>query len=410
MEETYSHHLLYARILLRQNKTTLARQAAQSAYNLARKQKSPGLEAQEMLAQIDRESADKTPPQIRIYSPLVAARGVIVVEATDKITVIGQASDESGIAQVMINGNPARLSADGNFDGETILIQEKNLITFGPWIRAAMKMMLTFSVDKKTEAVAQTLPINTEIYPAQEGGAAVHRALLFASNHYDYWDPLLNPIKDAQTIARELETIYGFKVEVLTDLLKDDVMIKIKEYARKQYGPNDQLFIFFAGHGQFDDIFKEGYVVARDSRNEDESKSSYISHSNLRTYINSIPCKHILLVMDVCFGGTIDPLIALRGQETNFDRDRDELINRKMRYVTRRYLTSGGKEYVPDGRPGQHSPFARQLLEALRSEGGSDGVLTLSEIIRYLEAITPQPRYGEFGLNEPGSDFLFIAH
>ncbi|NJO02569.1 MAG: caspase family protein, partial [Bacteroidia bacterium] len=169
------------------------------------------------------------------------------------------------------------------------------------------------------------------------------------------------------------------------------------------------LFIFFAGHGQFDEIFKEGYVVAKDSRFDDESKSTYISHSNLKTYINSIPCKHVFLVMDVCFGGTFDPQIALRGQQSNFESDREELINRKMRYTTRRFLTSGAKEYVPDGRPGHHSPFVRQFLEALRNGGGSDRILTISEILEYVSQSQPKPHYGEFGTNEPGSDFLFIG-
>jgi hypothetical protein len=77
--------------------------------------------------------------------------------------------------------------------------------------------------------------------------------------------------------------------------------------------------------------------------------------------------------------------------------------------VTRKYLTSGSKEYVPDGRPGEHSPFARKLLDALRNYGGDDKILTLEEISTYVEKVSPQPRLGEFGINEPGSDFLFMV-
>ena len=39
-------------------------------------------------------------------------------------------------------------------------------------------------------------------------------------------------------------------------------------------------------------------------------KKTYISHERLRRIIDSIPCRHIFLVMDVCFGGTFDPFIA----------------------------------------------------------------------------------------------------
>jgi len=50
----------------------------------------------------------------------------------------------------------------------------------------------------------------------------------------------------------------------------------------------------------------------------------------------------------------------------------------------------------------------RKFLEALRSYGGRDGITTVSDILQYLERVDPQPRFGEFGDNEPGSDFLLI--
>ena len=86
-----------------------------------------------------------------------------------------------------------------------------------------------------------------------------------------------------------------------------------------------------------------------------------------------------------------------------------EYIQRKLRFKTRKYLTSGGKEYVPDGRPGRHSPFAAKLLESLRNYGGKDKIITLPEIMVYVEKLNPEPRTGPFGDNEPGSDFIFVA-
>jgi hypothetical protein len=117
--------------------------------------------------------------------------------------------------------------------------------------------------------------------------------------------------------------------------------------------------------------------------------------------------------MDACFGGTFDPFIsssAHRGGTGLYDElENNEYINRKLKLRTRKFLTSGGKEYVSDGRPGQHSPFTRKVLEAIRSYGGEDNVLTLSEIKAYVEKIDPEPRFGEFGTDQPGSDFIFIV-
>jgi len=247
---------------------------------------------------------------------------------------------------------------------------------------------------------------------AFEGESYLHSiALIFASNVYDTYGELINPVFDARTIGLELENNYNSYVEVVENPTLNEVAARIREYAKKSYNDNDYLLIFFAGHGTYDEVFKEGYVVFRDSRADDVAKSTYLSHSNLRTMINNIPCNHILLVMDVCFGGTFDPLIASRSRATDMyaDISNEEYLARKSKYKTRYYLTSGGKEYVPDGRPGQHSPFARKFIEALRNFGGTDKILTVNEILQFIEKVDPQPCFGEFGNNEPGSDFILMS-
>jgi hypothetical protein len=112
--------------------------------------------------------------------------------------------------------------------------------------------------------------------------------------------------------------------------------------------------------------------------------------------------------MDVCFGGTLDPEIAA-GRGPNINDPDKEFLAKKLSHTTRRYLTSGGKEYVSDGIPGEHSPFAKKFLEALRTYGGSDRILTLAEIKVKLQKLEPTPRQGEFGKNENLSDFVFVA-
>lgn len=139
------------------------------------------------------------------------------------------------------------------------------------------------------------------------------RALIIGTDEYDEWGDLTNPVFDATTIEKELSEFYGFETELLVNPSKRDVLNKIREYAKKSYLPDDQLLIFIAGHGQFDEVFTEGYLVAKDSKKNDEAKESYISHSTLRTYVNNIPSNHTFIVMDVCYGGTFDQAIARAG-------------------------------------------------------------------------------------------------
>ncbi|MEJ0031236.1 MAG: caspase family protein [Bacteroidota bacterium] len=215
-------------------------------------------------------------------------------------------------------------------------------------------------------------------------------ALIFATDQYDNWPDLVNPVFDARTVAEELRKTYGFKVEIIENATQNDILKKLREYIEKKYKPLDQLFIFFAGHGNYDATFGEGYLVPREALTKDEAKTSYLSYNRLRSVVNNIPAEHIFLTMDVCFGGTFDQTLASsRGLEADEYKEKSaaEFITQKLTYKTRKFLTSGGKQYVSDGIPGKHSPFARALIEALRSKGGRDGILTLSEITPFVEKL-----------------------
>lgn len=237
-------------------------------------------------------------------------------------------------------------------------------------------------------------------------------ALIIATNEYDEWDDLINPVFDATTIGDELKENYGYKVDMVLNPTKSELLRKLREYNSMNFLPNDQLFIFIAGHGKFDDLIKDGYLVCKDSKKVDDTHESYLPFSYLRTAIDNNPSRHVFLVMDACFGGTFDQAIAKRGGDDNMYREitQDEYITKKLKFKTRLYLTSGAKEYVPDGRAGKHSPFASKLVEALRGYGGKNKVLTSQQVFWYVERVKPEPRFGTFGDNEPGSEFVFVAN
>ena len=131
--------------------------------------------------------------------------------------------------------------------------------------------------------------------------------------------------------------------------------------------------------------------------------------------MNRVKCNRILLVIDACFGGTFDPQISSKRGQNDLvyaSATKAEILARKSTLKTRLFVTSGGKEYVPDGRPGANSPFAAQFLRALRTYGTQDGtgILTFNDVIQFVDQVKDnQPRYNWFGDAEPSSDFWFIA-
>jgi len=338
---------------------------------------------------------------LNIIQPNVIENGEVYHTKDDKTIIKGKVSNPLLVQSLTINGQVVELNSEGYFNEEVRLIKYfDNIIS-----------IVAFTNDnsflKKDYIIHRQLQGDNDKY---NGRLGKDYALIIATSEYNEHNNLVNPLFDARRIGSDLTDLFGFQVDLLKNPTQNQLYLKIKEYSKREFSDDDQLLIFLAGHGEFDNTFKEGYIVCKDSRKNDEAKSSLVSHSNLRTIINNIPCKHILLVMDVCFGGTFDPSIAHRGGDIYERTDNNTFIKRKMQYKTRVYLTSGGNEYVPDGRPGHHSPFAHNFIEALNSGGGKDGILTLSEIMSYVEKTVPEPRVGGFGDNQPGSDFLFIIN
>lgn len=368
---------------------------------------SVSLLAQEFSAKTEpfKLSVQANAPELRWINPATDN----LVSANKSILIRIKVESTTAIADVDFyqNGDEIEMSRGislgGNTSRETMIEQQINLLQ-GP---NEIKVVVENEEGGVSESV-RNISYNVLITERTD------YALIFAVNDYEEWGDLTNPIYDAKAVEQELSEYYGFKTELVLNPTKRDVLSKVREYAGKSYQPKDQLMIFFAGHGKFDEVTRMGYLATVDSKFSDEVSDSYISHSAYRDYINNIPCEHILVVIDACFGGTFDQALARAGSrgadQQYYELTKTEFIERKLKYRTRKYLTSGGKQYVPDGRPGAHSPFARKLLEALRNYGGSDKILTYTELMTYFEAITPMPRSGEFGANEPGSDFIFVTY
>lgn len=315
---------------------------------------------------------------------------------SNRLMLRGRVLAKYGVADFRINNEPIQLLDNGFFQHEVLIPMER-------WF---IPMVAKDFNNQKIERKFVTQRGTTD---ASMGRGGRDYALIIATDQYDELEQLNNPVFDATTIQKDIEEIYGFETHVLKNATKREVLTEIRNYAKRQYARGDQLFIFVAGHGDFDAVTKQGYIAARDSRKGDDIKESYISHALFREQVDNIGCRNILLVLDVCFGGAINPVVAARGGENENEMERLRFIGKKLTYAARRLITSGERTYVSDGVKGEHSPFARGFIESLRSRGGKDGILTFSEIIPFIEKLPKQPTWGEFGTNEPGGDFLFVT-
>lgn len=237
-------------------------------------------------------------------------------------------------------------------------------------------------------------------------------ALFFANSDYSSntdFNNLQNPIKDAQAIAEELKDMYGFEAKVYENYTRDQIYGVLEQWQKRSFGPNDQVFLFFSGHGTFWEFTKTGYFVPNTANS---GFSNYIELPALGNIVTQIPCRHILLAVDACYSGTIDQEIAFRGEGArrpgeNTVTDRKNIIERQLRNQSRLLITSGGKERTPDGH--DHSPFAEAILEGLRAAYTiKDGLITYTDLLGRLERVSPTPHQGQLPQHEQGG-FVFVV-
>jgi hypothetical protein len=230
------------------------------------------------------------------------------------------------------------------------------------------------------------------------------------------WRTLSSPLKDATEIAKDLRDLYGFQTQIVKNPSRKEILDTLISYKLRHKFPSEdgQLLIYFSGHGHYDDLALEGYFIPQDGRssNDDPYGDSWLSYSELRKRVSGIDCRHILLVMDACYSGAIDPKIFNKNETGDSDMDRpgeaakarNQRISDLLRPRSRIFITSGDKNYTPDP-----SEVAAQFKAGLRSLGGSIGYLSAQKLFdNYLEKANPSPKLGSFEKDEISSTFLFV--
>lgn len=322
---------------------------------------------------------------------LNSSRAVDIEFEEEALLLNGQAIDEGGVEEVWVNNQSVSLATNGKF---SYVVTE----TENTWLYIKAK-------DKVGNLTLDSIMVFKNSDGKKEiKKEVVNRALLFGTDIYDEFTALKNPISDVLAIGKLLEEYYGYQVTIVKDATQAEIREKLDSFLRLSYGPQDQLFVFFAGHGMLDNIYG-GHIVCKDSKKLDKTRQTYYPFHQLAGSLNGVQnCQHILLVLDVCFGGQIFSkqwAPAYMGQDVYSANKEQIRLNKIMASKSRMFITSGGETYVPDGRPGYHSPFASRFIQALENplNNPQKSYITLKDIVDYLRDLpeNQEPRYGSFG-------------
>ena len=189
-------------------------------------------------------------------------------------------------------------------------------------------------------------------------------------------------------------------MKLIKDARRRDIVNALDEFA-DMITPNDNLLIFYAGHGWWDEDANIGYWLPSDARRN--SKADWFRNSTLVDYLKEIKSKHTLLITDACFGGSIF-------KSRKAFPEAEKAIQKLYELPSRKAMTSGTmKEEVPD-----RSSFIKFLCERLTDNTEkylSSEQLFSSIRIAVINNSDAVPQYGEIkNVGDQGGESVSYTH
>ena len=229
-----------------------------------------------------------------------------------------------------------------------------------------------------------------------------YHALIIGSNDYKHLPNLKTAVNDAKAVAAVLQNEYGFEVNLMLNASALDIVDAFDEL-RETLNYDDNLLIYYAGHGWLDEETGQGYWLPVDAK--PNRRSHWVSNSTLKDTLKALAAKHIMIVADSCFSGTLTRGASVGIKSADYWR---KMATKRARVA----ITSGGLEPVADASgKSNHSPFAKAFINTLKGNNAiMDGTTLFNTIRRPVMMATEQtPAYSDVrNTGHDGGDFLFV--
>ncbi len=235
--------------------------------------------------------------------------------------------------------------------------------------------------------------------------------LIIGINSYQHVNKLKNAVNDATVVDQVLRDRYGFETKLLIDqqATRENIMKALNDY-RKKLTEQDSLLVFYSGHGEFNKDTGTSYWLPVDADRDDNTE--WLEARSLSDQFKLISARHILVIADSCFSGTMTRSIDTSPSKNS---TRENYLNKLFNKPSRVLIASGGNEPVTDAGGKGHSIFSDVLITALNNT--NENIFTAEELTtRYLkESVAGRteqtPEYNIIrNSGHDGGDFIFRKH
>ena len=347
-------------------------------------------------AKVDR---DTTGPSIEITDPLLtAARGIVGVRlrSIQKSTdIAGKIAAPAGIKSFKVNDHPETLAKDGSFKAEVPLKGAENRVSVQVVDNNDQRAAIEFTVLNGLVSATPSPVASPDKSVTSPGSLkfGAYYAVIIGNDNYTNLPKLRTAINDARRVDRVLREKYGFRTTLLIDADRRTILSTLYQL-RDRLTKQDNLLVYYAGHGDLDKVNERGYWLPIDA--EEDNPSNWISNEGISDIINTLPSKHIMVVVDSCYSGTLSRT-AIPQVDVNLpDNLREKWLRLMTKSRSRTVLTSGGLEPVLDEGANGDSIFAQAFVTALQN---NRGLLLGYNLYREVADVVTQ-RASQYGVNQ----------
>jgi Caspase domain len=213
--------------------------------------------------------------------------------------------------------------------------------------------------------------------PAETQQRPAYHALVIGIDNYDKLPKLGTAVSDANSVAKLLHDQYGFEVQMLTDTdaSYQKIVSALSNYAHSLQ-ENDNLLIYYAGHGMYVKETDTAYWLPADSEPDDDVY--WITANVITTHLHAMRARHVLVVSDSCYSGMLTRSVNPSNQPPD-----EKYIENMLRGRSRHLMSSGGDEPVADGGAPGHSVFSGAFLRSL--SGMNEEVFTATDLFNLVQ-------------------------
>jgi hypothetical protein len=299
---------------------------------------------------------------------LTRTRDIVAVAtaALGERRIVGRVTAPAGVVSVTVNDRTVEPNEFGVFTANVTMPEGELPVAVAAVDRQGKRAEARFllrSPAAPAPAVALAAAAGRSARPAGVEFGNYH-ALVIGNNDYRTLPDLASPINDATDLARLLERRYGFKVTLLLDADRYQ-MLSALNTLRETLTEKDNLLIYYAGHGELDEVNQRGHWLPVDA--ERQSTANWIPSTAVTDILNIMRARQILLVADSCYSGALTRSSVGRLSTGMTDEERAHWLRTMATRRSRTALTSGGLAPVMDAGAGRHSVFAKALLDVLEA-------------------------------------------